>query len=257
MIGPTLQERIDKDDELGKEWEGRPNDLISWLLESAPEKQRTVDDLITRIMFSEFGALHTTTITITDALFNLAIRREYIEPLRAEAEGAIAQYGWSREATNKMVKLDSFMKESSRLSGLNSVYLFRRVKKDFTFSNGVVVPAGNTVGCVSHAAQYDSSLYENSGEFDGFRFCGPEADVNSTKSMTSPDNKFFLFGSGRHMCPGRYFAVAEIKSMLAFLLLNHDFRLPDDSKTIPEGQWFSSQRSAHTTAKIQVRKRRL
>lgn len=24
MIGPTLQERIDKDDELGKDWEGRP-----------------------------------------------------------------------------------------------------------------------------------------------------------------------------------------------------------------------------------------
>ncbi|KAJ2929753.1 hypothetical protein H1R20_g7315, partial [Candolleomyces eurysporus] len=256
MFGAIIQERIQKDDELGKDWEGRPNDLISWLLESVPEKQRNIDDLVTRIMFMEFGALHTTTITISDALFNLSVHREHIGPLRAEAEEAIAQYGWSREACNKMVKLDSFMKESSRLAGLNSVYLIRKVQKDFTFSNGVTVPAGYTVGCVSHAAQHDSSLYDNSGEFDGFRFCKAESDVNSTKSMTSPDPKFFLFGSGRHMCPGRYFATAEIKAMLAYILINYDFRLPDDSKTIPEGQWFSSQRSAHTTAKIQLRKRR-
>ncbi|RXW24407.1 hypothetical protein EST38_g1432 [Candolleomyces aberdarensis] len=232
------------------------NDHLPQTEESVPEKQRNIDDLITRIMFLEFGALHTTTITISDALFNLSVHREHIGPLRAEAEEAIAQYGWSREACNKLVKLDSFMKESSRLAGLNSVYLIRKVQKDFTFSNGVTVPAGYTVGCVSHAAQHDSSLYDNSGEFDGFRFCKTEADVNSTKSMTNPDPKFFLFGSGRHMCPGRYFAVAEIKTLLAYILMNYDFRLPDDSKIIPEGQWFSSQRSAHTTAKIQLRKRR-
>lgn len=58
----------------------------------------------------------------------MAIRPEYIEPLRAEAEATIAQYGWSREACNQMFKLDSFVKESSRLAGLNSGEPFLRTR---------------------------------------------------------------------------------------------------------------------------------
>lgn len=139
MLGPMLEERLQKDSELGRDWEGKPvsvhhwecasnysrvsriqNDLVSWLLEAAPPPQRTVDDLVIRIMMSEFGGLHTTSIVVSDTLFDLAARPEYIQPLREEIEQIIGQHGWTKDAFNRMHKLDSFIKESSRLGGLNS-----------------------------------------------------------------------------------------------------------------------------------------
>lgn len=35
------------------------------------------------------------------------------------------------------------------------------------------------------------------------------------------------FGLGRHACPGRFFAANEIKLILARLLLDFDFRMPE------------------------------
>jgi hypothetical protein len=51
-------------------------------------------------------------------LFDLASHREYIQPLREEVEKTIADLGWTKEAMARMVKLDSFLKESSRLGGV-------------------------------------------------------------------------------------------------------------------------------------------
>jgi hypothetical protein len=57
---------------------------------------------------------------IANALFDLAAHPKYLAPLRAEAEGAVEQYGWTKEAMNKMRGLDSFLKESSRMRGTGS-----------------------------------------------------------------------------------------------------------------------------------------
>lgn len=71
-----------------------------------------------------------------------------------------------------MHKLDSFIKESMRLAGiinskhlrsdrwrtmltLDLVSVQRKVLKDFTFSNGVTVPAGFTVAAAAHAIHTD------------------------------------------------------------------------------------------------------
>ena len=50
--------------------------------------------------------------------FDLAARQEYIAPLRTEIEQAIGEQGWTKEAMGQMRKLDSFLRESSRLSGI-------------------------------------------------------------------------------------------------------------------------------------------
>ncbi|KAJ3513627.1 hypothetical protein NMY22_g14982 [Coprinellus aureogranulatus] len=259
MLGPMLEERLQKDSELGRDWGGKPNDLVSWLLEGAPPAQRTVDDLIIRIIMSEFGGLHTTSIVVSDTLFDLAARPEYSQPLREEIEGIIEEHGWTKDAFSKMQKLDSFIKESCRLAGLNSVALVRKAVKDFTFSNGLTIPAGYTVGCISRAMQRDDYYYESAEQFDGFRFV--KTDGESKKSvvsgMTNPDPNFMLFGSsGRHHCPGRFLAMAEVKAMLSHILINYDIRLPNDSRIPPPGQFFGTNRGANTFAKLEFRKRR-
>jgi len=48
----------------------------------------------------------------------LAIRPEYLGAIRNEAEIAIATHGWTKEAIDAMRKLDSFIKEDQRLTGI-------------------------------------------------------------------------------------------------------------------------------------------
>ncbi|TEB39793.1 cytochrome P450 [Coprinellus micaceus] len=253
LLGPMLEERLRLDTELGRDWEGKPNDLVSWLLEATPPAQRTVDDLIIRIMKSEFGGLHTTSIVLSDTLFDLAARPEYIQPLREEIEEVISQHGWTKDAFSRMHKLDSVIKESSRLGGLN----FRKAAKDFTFSNGLTIPAGYSVGCVSRAMQRDLSVFKNGDQFDGFRFIRGSDEPAMVSGITNPDINFVLFGSGgRHHCPGRFLAIAELKAMLSHILINYDIRLPGDLRTPPAGQFFGTNRGANTFAKLEFRKRR-
>ena len=110
------------------------NDLITWLIDNAPVESRNVKEITIKVMLTNFASIHTTSLvctfllmyycvlirlqTATNALFDLAIRPEYVEPLRAEIEEVVAAHGWTKEAMGHLVKLDSFMKESSRLGGV-------------------------------------------------------------------------------------------------------------------------------------------
>ena len=94
-------------------------------------------------MFANFAAIHTTTMvrsrikhllrglelkrrqSLSNVMFNLAARQEYIQPLREEIETAIRADGWTKEAMGHMHKLDSFIKESMRLAGIINGKLLR------------------------------------------------------------------------------------------------------------------------------------
>ena len=56
--------------------------------------------------------------SVTHALYHLAARPEYIQPLRDEAGPVIAAEGWTREAMGKLHKLDSLLRESQRHDGI-------------------------------------------------------------------------------------------------------------------------------------------
>ena len=54
--------------------------------------------------------------TVTHSLYNLTTYPEYVEPLREEIETVIQEQGWSKASVSEMRKLDSFVKETMRLS---------------------------------------------------------------------------------------------------------------------------------------------
>jgi len=57
---------------------------------------------------------------LTHALYDLAAHPEYVEEMREEAEAMIEVHGWTKTAMQRMRKIDSFLKESQRLTGLSS-----------------------------------------------------------------------------------------------------------------------------------------
>ncbi|KAJ7108676.1 cytochrome P450 [Mycena epipterygia] len=256
-LGPMLQHRLDMDDKYGRDWPNadRPNDLISWLLDEArghPER-RTVRILTRSVLNVNFGAIHTTTQGFLHALYNLAANLEYVKPLREEVENVVKSEGWTKAAMGKMVKLDSFLKESSRFSPGGAVVMLRQVVKDFTFSDGTIVPTGTLVGVPVLAEHHKKP---NHDVFDPFRFSRmrEEAGEGIKHQMVTLSPDFLSFGLGRHACPGRFFAVNEQKLMMAHVLMTYDLKLKDGVR--PKDEWMALVGGANTTAEVMFRKRR-
>ena len=55
--------------------------------------------------------------TFTTAFYYLLSNPEYIEPLRHDVEIAVETEGWTKAGMDKMLKIDSFIRESQRISG--------------------------------------------------------------------------------------------------------------------------------------------
>jgi cytochrome P450 len=53
---------------------------------------------------------------LADALYDLAVHPEYILPMREEAERVIAAEGCTKAALGNLHKIDSFLRESMRLT---------------------------------------------------------------------------------------------------------------------------------------------
>ncbi|KAF5326362.1 hypothetical protein D9611_001063 [Ephemerocybe angulata] len=258
ILTPMIRERLKQEEAMGPDWPERPNDLLSWILECAPPHKRTVDDLIFRIIVLNFVSVHTTSVTLTNAIFDLAAHPEYIQPLRDEMEGVIKQNGWSKDAMSKMRKLDSFVKESSRMRGIGSIAMARKVMSDFALSDGTVIPEGCTVAIASRGLHYDPEHYDNPHEFDGYRFLKMrESDEGEEMKhqMISLEHDFLLFGNGRSACPGRFFAVNEAKTIISHIVLNYDIKLPEGATSHPDPRWFSSSYLPNSAAHLVVRKR--
>ena len=52
---------------------------------------------------------------VTQTIYQILMKPDYLEPLRSESAEVISRYGWSDQALNNMLLLDSFIWEFNRL----------------------------------------------------------------------------------------------------------------------------------------------
>ena len=94
---------------------GYQSDAIQWVLEAAPPDS-SLYELCIRILYIGVSAIHTSAISITNALYDLAAHPEFQKPIRDEIERVLEEYGgWKKQALAKMKNLESSLKESLRL----------------------------------------------------------------------------------------------------------------------------------------------
>jgi cytochrome P450 len=228
LIRPIVEERFAKMEEFGENWDDKPNDMLMWLMSEAKGAERSVEGFARRLLIINFAAIFTTSLSFTNAFYQLLAHPEYIEPLRLEVETAVAEEGWTKAGLDKMPKIDSFVRESHRISGAGILGMTRFTLRPFTFSNGVTVPADTVVAAPATAIHTDGENYPNPDEFDGFRFANlRECDGVTGQQITSTSVDYLIFGYGRHACPGRFFAANEVKALLAHIIVTYDIKLEE------------------------------
>jgi len=259
LLRPLVEERMRNLDENPES--SRPNDMLQWLLEHARENVPEEYNLMAvtqRMLSVNFAAIHTSSMSFTQALFTLAAHPDWADIMRREVLEVTTEHGWSKLSMIRLRKVDSFLKESQRVNGLSALTMDRRVMRQegFTFSNGTHVPHGHHIGVASGGIHMDPKIYENPEEFKPFRFADlRDGDGEGEKhQLVATSTEYLPFGHGRHACPGRFFAANELKAMLAHVLLTYDVKTEVEGQR-PSDMWFSAHCLPNQTAKILFKKR--
>ncbi|KAI1158001.1 cytochrome P450 [Nemania serpens] len=210
-------------------------DCIQWIIETAPKQQPwSAERVIYELMAIWFGSVHILTTTIIYVIHDLCLHPEYIEPIRQELQTSYEDF----ERTGRgLPLLDSFIKESARLTPVESMSVRRSALQPFSLSDGTKVAVGEWA-CAPAGAIYKYDKYYPSPEtFSGFRFVEPASLPSShagattavkqpkPSKLTDVDYSFLMWGTGRMACPGRYYASAFMKVVIAQLLMSYDFKL--------------------------------
>ncbi|KAI0581515.1 hypothetical protein TUN199_06639 [Pyrenophora tritici-repentis] len=212
-------------------------DCIQWIMETSPKNAPwTPQRVVHELMAIWFGSVHAVSTTVTFAIHDLCLHPEYVAPLRKECE---AQYVAFEQAGTGLPLLDSFIKESARLTPVESQSTRRSALKPFSLKDGTHVNVGDWFCTPVRAIMTNPVDFPEATTFSGFRFADPEL-VKSLENddafsvmqkkptkLTDVDMTYHVWGTGRMACPGRFYASAVMKVILGQVILNYDCELVD------------------------------
>lgn len=158
---------------------------------------------------------------MTNVIYDLCARPSYVGSLRAEWEEIIMSKHNSitEKSLSHLYKMDSFMRESQRLTPFTVLTLNRDINADVILSNGQVLPKGCSVGAALYAMNRDPRIFQDPDVFDGERFVKLRARTEEERAAPNekPEPRWgaidmhpeanINFGFGKHACPGRVLAV--------------------------------------------------
>ncbi|CAG8587802.1 9243_t:CDS:2 [Funneliformis mosseae] len=210
-----------------------PVDILQKLIELLSQDYTIDIDVLTDyVIVAIFAAVHTTSTFLLNSLHQYANYPQFQKELLEEQERLLKSKNgktyYTTEDIDKLVYLDSFFKETLRLSTSIVYFEHMTLNSHFTFSNGYQVPKDRFVYIRVQEIHRDEELQgQNPKEFNPFRHLGKSLAAHVEKN-------FIAFSFGKHACPGRYFAANEIKSALHYLILNYNIKHLDDKKVYPK-----------------------
>jgi len=237
-----------------------PKDFLTHL---SKLKKHSPEDIAKRMMAFIFASMVTSAGALTHAIYDLAGRDddEVFQVLVREQRDVIAKHGntLSKDAFDNMPRLHAFVWESMRCAALpiqqgrivtaKEGVILRSQQEvttpaknnttttttTTTTTRSIRIPKGTTLLMSGYLASTDKTTVERSDEFWPSRFLvDDENDGSPTLVSDTASKGFFPFGIGRHYCPGRQFALAEIKGSLCVLLRNYSTSIRTVSGNIPK-----------------------
>ncbi|KAK8918766.1 Premnaspirodiene oxygenase [Platanthera zijinensis] len=125
--------------------------------------------------------------------------------------------------SDELQYLHCVIKETLRLHPPAPLLVPRTCSETVELS-GYTIPAKSRIMINVGAIMRDPKYWENPESFCPERFQGSHLDLKGTHF------EYFPFGSGRRICPGITFALANIEEWLTQILLHFDWSMPDGKK---------------------------
>ncbi len=116
LLLPIIEERLERRETVDEETK-KPVDLLQYMIEDAEGEDLQPERLAHLLLMANLAGIHTSSVAITHAIYDLCEYPEYVQVLREEIEQVLSdEGGWQRDTHNKLHKMDSFLKESQRFS---------------------------------------------------------------------------------------------------------------------------------------------
>ncbi|KAJ6022189.1 hypothetical protein N7540_007693 [Penicillium herquei] len=244
-----------------------PDDFLQWMMDMAKEEQDKDPELLAHhmLLLMSLAVVHTSSMAMCHALYDLLLMPEYLHPLREEVNKTLSG-GWenaTKSSLDNQRRLDSFLRESQRFGPPGELSFHRIVKESFTLSDGLFVPEGAHICFAAGSISKDPTFVANPLSFDGFRWCQNPKDRNalatcheecfsgkqpdsivvtkedipedSRSSVISSTSTRFVditassmhFGAAFQACPGRHFASCTIKAIFSKIIMDYEFKYED------------------------------
>ncbi|KAJ5345158.1 hypothetical protein N7452_003162 [Penicillium brevicompactum] len=230
----------------------KPNDnALQWMEDIADG--RPFDPVVMQLSLATVANV-TTADFLTKALLDICGKDALVSELREEMITVLRDDGMEKTSMYKLRLMDSFLKESQRLKPLSLATFRRMAMDDIELNDGSKIAKGTGL-MITNDKMWDSKVYEDPETFDPYRFVKlrqvPGYERSASLVSVSPEH--MGFGYGTHACPGRFFAVNEVKIALCHILLKYEFKLAEGM--IPQFKRHGIVIQTDMSARIMVRRR--
>ncbi|KAK3115438.1 hypothetical protein LTR53_005240 [Teratosphaeriaceae sp. CCFEE 6253] len=229
---PTLRQRLARvrdaqRSEKPASEDAKPNDLMQWIVDDAARKRDVHAlkpwDLAGKVLLIELLAYVTTTLTIHRILVDILTHPDataLLLELRQEADALFPELASNPTAVRSMTLADSCIRETTRINAIAAHGLQRQIVQPggVTTPNGLHLPRG------AHVATLMPDLFDRETRYDPRRALLHHSASGKQKMAVDISEHSLAFGRGKHACPGRFFAVQNIKLMLGWLVRRYDFQ---------------------------------
>ncbi|KAE8598826.1 hypothetical protein XENTR_v10016956 [Xenopus tropicalis] len=143
----------------------------------------------------------------------------------------------NRHELDDMPVLDSIIKEAMRLSSAS--LNIRVAKENFVLhiddKQAFNIRKDDIVALYPQMVHLNPDIYEDPNNFKYDRYLGEDGKEKTSFFLNGRKLKYYYmpFGSGKTKCPGRQFAVHEIKQMLTLIICYFDMELVDKNIRSP------------------------
>ncbi|KAI0195209.1 cytochrome P450 [Xylaria flabelliformis] len=237
--------------------------LLNWMLDRGDEKETRYEEMAARQVLLSLASIHTTSMTVSNILYDLCEHPEWFSVLRAEIEATANELGPMGSKVGivqwlfKLEKMNSFIVETQRLRPPIILSPQREAMEPLTLSDGTYIPKGSRISWAAYNHINSHAVTPDPENFDPMRsyrkrHAAPDERNKHLAGQTDVNN--LTFGYGKLACPGRAFAISEVQMILVKILMDFDFKFPT-GKGRPKDMFADEQMFPDPSATIMIRRR--
>ncbi|CAO3616485.1 unnamed protein product [Cunninghamella blakesleeana] len=213
-----------------KDIEEAEKDLLTLMLESELRGEGALsNDEIKSDLNIFFIAGHDTTAnTLSSVIYYLSKYPDVQQRAREEVINVLGDDPKDIHPTSEQLKelvyLNQIIKETLRMNG-PLITSTPRITVQDTVVSGAFIPKHTPIVASIYDLHHNPNVWQNPEVFNPDRFqSGGEAELKDRKGLS-----WNAFGSGKRMCLGMNFSLAEQRVLLSSLLRKYEWSLPEDS----------------------------